>query len=365
MRILFTRFPLESAEGGAENQTQWLWEGLRGKGHTVSFLGSCGVLLRRAQELIIDNEQLIIGPPPVTKFGAVSFLWRKASMQRKLIEAVSDMKQKPEAIVMLSLTEKLLLTEWAQNQGIRVFWIEHDRIGRWFTKNPWLSTLKKLSAQSTTICVSELSRRLYLELGWPEDHTIAIQNGVPTSRQITKHQAPIASLSLGCLARLSPEKGVDVLIDAVMDMPEVSLTIVGDGPDRGYLTTRIEEDARRHGEGHIRLLSRVQDIDSWYASIDVLILPSTDHDPFGLAAAEAMMRGIPVIVTDEAGIAGYLRNGHDAIIVPADSAPALQEAIDSLSDDATRENVGVAGLKTATQYFTLATMTEAYEAAFA
>ena len=91
MHILFTRFPLESANGGAENQTMWLMEGLRERGHEVSFLGSCDVLLRRTKELRIKNYELRIGAPPVTKCGAISFLWRRKKMQKQLIDEIKKL----------------------------------------------------------------------------------------------------------------------------------------------------------------------------------------------------------------------------------------------------------------------------------
>src|SRR3989344_9112693 len=166
MRILFTRFPLESHFGGAEVQTLSLMKGLKERGHEVSFLGSCEVLLKRTRELGMRNWELGIGPPPVTKWGAVSFLWRKRHMQRKLVHEVKQIMlrdgspegnppQHDKIIFMLSFSEKLLLTKWAVAQGIKVFWIEHDSVGRWLTKNPWLPKLRKLSELVTTVVVSD------------------------------------------------------------------------------------------------------------------------------------------------------------------------------------------------------------------
>ena len=135
MKILFTRFPLESSRGGAENQTLWLMKGLIQRGHAVAFLGSCPALLAMCKEEGIPNTELNIGPPPVTKWSAISFFWRKKRMQQRLQEALSKFEN-VDAICMLSLSEKLLLTETANEKGIKVLWIEHDTIGRWLTKNP-------------------------------------------------------------------------------------------------------------------------------------------------------------------------------------------------------------------------------------
>jgi hypothetical protein len=80
MEILITRFPLESANGGAENQTMWLTQGLLERGHTVSFLGSCPVLTERMKKLGVPVHPLNIGAPPVSLWHALAFFFRKYSV---------------------------------------------------------------------------------------------------------------------------------------------------------------------------------------------------------------------------------------------------------------------------------------------
>ena len=64
MKILFTRFPLESAYGGAEVQTLSLMKGLRDRGHAIAFAGSCKTLLRLCREEGFPVIELRIGPRP-------------------------------------------------------------------------------------------------------------------------------------------------------------------------------------------------------------------------------------------------------------------------------------------------------------
>jgi glycosyltransferase involved in cell wall biosynthesis len=364
MNILFTRFPFESLlHGGAENQTMVLMEGLRALGHRIRFLGSCPALIQRTRELKIENVELRIGPPPVTKWDAISFLWRRNAIRRRLIREVEQITGRSPltAIVMLSLTEKLLLTEWAAQRNVKVFWLEHDRIGPWLTWNPWLPALKRASKHATIVCVSELSRKKYIELGFNTERIVAIPNGIANATP-TYHLSPI-TYHLLAVSRLSPEKGVGILIQSIADLPQIDLTIVGSGPEEGYLRRLIYEDTRRLGVGtpRIHIIRDVPDPETVYASADALVLPSSDHDPFGLVAAEAMMRGIPVIVTDACGIAGYLKNGDDALIAEAGSALSLTEAIQSFEDPQVRERIGSSGQKTALQTFSLDRMVAKYE----
>ena len=373
MRILFTRFPLESTLGGAEIQTLSLIKGLSERGHDVSFLGNCPVLTKAVADYGLRITKLDIGIPPVTKWAAGSFIWRKRKMQQLLTHALEIRNPKSEIIVMLSLSEKLLLTEAAVAKGIRVFWIEHDRVGPWLKRNPWLRTLRKLSGSVTTICVSELSRKIYVDLGWDAKKVVVIPNGIdlgrfaagsgPHPQPFSPREKGAGTLKIGCIARLSPEKGVDVLIKVVTDLSDATLTIIGTGPD----SKKIHNQLRRRNEEtkkRIRILPVVSDVGTFYKLIDVLVLPSRDNDPFGLVAAEAMACGTPVIVTDQCGIAGYLTDGRDALIVRADSVSSLQEAILRMQDPDFRSRIAGHSEETVRRLFSLPAMTDAYEKLF-
>lgn len=337
MGLLFTRFPFESHFGGAEVQTLSLMQGLKERGHEVMFLGSCPTLLAECKQQAIGYWQLAIGNPPVTRWNAISFAWRQCSMRTRLTEAVQKLTancQMPTAVFMLSLTEKLLLTDWAVSKGIKVCWVEHDRIGRWLTHNPWLPKLRTLSGLATTIVVSDLSRDLYLKLGWKPENIVSIPNGIDVEKfapcdvlplSVSKGQHDV--FNVGCIARLTRDKGIDLLIEAVANLPNVTLTIVGSGREEKNIRT-LANQVNRQTSKRVHMLSAT-DPATFYRTIDCLVLPSREHDPFGLVIAEAMAAGVPTIVTDTCGIAAHLRPD-DALIVPAGDARALRNAIETL-----------------------------------
>lgn len=361
MRILFTRFPLESAHGGAEVQTLSLMEGLRARGHDVAFLGSCPVLLEEAGKRGFETHALDIGPPPVSATLALTFAWRRGAMRRALVDACATLK--PDAVCMLSLTEKLLLTARAAADGARVLWIEHDRVGRWLSLNPWLPALRRAATCATTVAVSEFSAALYRGMGWPKDRLVAIPDGIDTTRIGTPRTSwqTDGRLRIGCIARLTHDKGVDVLIDAVGMLPEAMLTIVGAGRDRNA----VEQAVVRSGAAdRIDIWENVPSIGDFQRRIDLLVLPSRQHDPFGMVAAEAMLVATPVIVTDACGISDYVHDGVDALIVPAGDSGALTEAIQKLFNEERRSALGQAGLQTAKRLFALDAMVDRYEELF-
>jgi glycosyltransferase involved in cell wall biosynthesis len=158
---------------------------------------------------------------------------------------------------------------------------------------------------------------MYIDLGWDAEKVIAIPNGIDINRfklqkpktkfqeSLQSQEKNVHSLHLGCIARLSGEKGVNVLMQAVSRLPDIMLNIVGSGMDEGYIRTLIAEMTGREGIQRVRLFPSVQNPADFYRSIDVLVLPSSDHDPFGMVAAEAMMLGVPVIVENDVRAAAW------------------------------------------------------------
>ncbi len=363
MKILFTRFPLESIpDGGAERQVISLAAGLADKGHVVSFAGSCDALrpaFRKANLPVVDLD---IGPPPVSKFAIARFMVKKKKMKADLEAMLAGFK-KLDVIVMLSLTEKLLLTDVAAKRGITVVWIEHDPVGRWLTKNPWLKLLKKQASYATTVTVSDLSRDQYLDMDWNPKKTVAIPNGIDDAwfKEKANDREPGNTFHLGYVGRLAEEKGVDLLLRAMGNEPHATLDIVGDGPER----TTLEKRADRLGLGHrVRFLGRRKDVAQFYRQIDALVLPSRTLDPFGMVVAEAMAMGVPCLITDACGIASCLHATSDVVVVQRDSARALVTGIERLRDPEKFLSMKKRASKAAKQQFTLSTMVDRYETLF-
>ena len=74
-----------------------------------------------------------------------------------------------------------------------------------------------------------------------------------------------------------------------------------------------------------------------------------------------MLLGTPTVVTDACGIAGYLTDGQNAMVVPANSPRALQGALAKLENPDFRSQLGAVGQQTVEQQFLLPTMVDRYE----
>lgn len=166
--------------------------------------------------------------------------------------------------------------------------------------------------------------------------TVVIPNAV--AKPPGKPPAPARSTdtagSIVGMGRLSEEKGFDVLLEAYASIaranPGWSLTIHGEGPQRGNLVKRVAQ----LGLGdRVSLPGVTTDSDSAISAADIFVL-SSRHEGFPMVLCEAMARGRPVIATAiSGGTRDVVRPGIDAVVVPPDDAVALAAALEGLIGD--------------------------------
>jgi glycosyltransferase involved in cell wall biosynthesis len=126
--------------------------------------------------------------------------------------------------------------------------------------------------------------------------------------------------------RLHPEKGPDVLLDALALLPDAPpALLLGDGPLRRSLHRQV----RRLGlRGRVRLCGWQARPSGTIAGASVLVVPSRD-EAWSQTAVLGMARGVPVIGTDVDGLPDTLADGR-GIVVAAGDAEALAGAIDDV-----------------------------------
>ncbi|MER7166921.1 glycosyltransferase [Micromonospora sp. NPDC000207] len=143
--------------------------------------------------------------------------------------------------------------------------------------------------------------------------------------------------------RLSPEKGVDVLIEAVAQLPDgVRLDVAGDGPARADLTDLAARRAPGRVRFHGRLdKARLQDL---LRSGAVAAVPSRWNENQPMAVLEAFACGLPVVATDLGGLPELVTSGVDGRVVAADDPTALADGLrDVLADRQRAYRWGQAG----------------------
>jgi glycosyltransferase involved in cell wall biosynthesis len=175
-----------------------------------------------------------------------------------------------------------------------------------------------------------------LRQGWPATRVDYLPNFVDATRAPPVARASFATpddaklfLALG---RLHPNKGFDVLLEALADLPDMFLWIAGAGPLDAELKAQA---ARLRLTPRVRFLGWRQDMPALVAACDALVCPSR-HEPLGNVVIEGWAHGRPVVAAASSGPAALIRDGETGLLVPVDDAPNLALAM--------RRATGEAGL---------------------
>ncbi len=160
----------------------------------------------------------------------------------------------------------------------------------------------------------------FRESGWPEARTRYLPNFVPDhAGAVPAADLPPGHPRLLALGRLHREKGFDVLIKAMARLPEATLIIAGDGPEK----TSLKSLAASLGVGaRVHFLGWREDTGALLRAADLFVC-SSRREPLGNVVLEAWSAGCPVLASDCAGPRELIRPGADGLLVPCDEPAAL------------------------------------------
>jgi len=142
---------------------------------------------------------------------------------------------------------------------------------------------------------------------------------------------------------------VDVL-DRLGPGSQAVLVMLGDGPD---LPAVRDLAARRGLSSRVRFLGEIPDAERVTAAADIALFPS-ESESFGLAALEALACGVPVVATQVGGLPEVVLHGETGYLCAVgDTAGMARHVATLLGDDAQRQRFGAAGVRRATEAFSL------------
>jgi glycosyltransferase involved in cell wall biosynthesis len=172
---------------------------------------------------------------------------------------------------------------------------------------------------------------------------------------------PMRPLTVGLVARLSPEKGVDVFLRAAaqvkQQLPGIRFVVAGEGPDRPVLEQLIDTLGLQEC---VTLMGRVEDMPAFYASIDLLVC-SSRTEGLPMALLEGMAVGLPVVATPVGEVPQLVLDGRSGCLVPVDDPAALAAAISSVLRDAgLRASMGLASRARVKESYSAQRMATAY-----
>ncbi len=187
------------------------------------------------------------------------------------------------------------------------------------------------------VAVCAALARVYEELGADPARIRVLRNGVdlerfrPLDRDRLRAEAGLGGPVLLTVGQLIERKGVHLVLEALAELPECTLLVVGEGPLRGTL----EERARRADlAGRVRFLGELPHdrLAEIYNLADCLVLASS-REGWANVLLEAMACGTPVVATAVWGTPEVVAAPQAGRLVTERSAPAIAAAIRALLAD--------------------------------
>lgn len=181
-----------------------------------------------------------------------------------------------------------------------------------------------LRLASHTVCVSEAVAESVKPILSADRFTV-IPNWVPeqgTPRPVRTELTPAAEVL--CLSRLEHYKGIHLLLEATRSLPDIRLTIAGDGGFRTNL------EAMAAGRSNVHFAGFLRDVTSLYERADVVVMPSLGPEGLPMTSLEAMARGIPCIFSDLPVHREISNGGEGASLFTSGNVESLRGALTTL-----------------------------------
>jgi glycosyltransferase involved in cell wall biosynthesis len=198
-----------------------------------------------------------------------------------------------------------------------------------------VSESRALACARRVIATSAFTARLLVsDYSVPADRVVVAQPGSDRATQARPAAAePVAMLAVGAVTH---RKGYDVLVAAAALLGDLAwtLTIVGDRGRDAEATARLDLDVSRFNlQDRVRVTGAIpaERLAALYARADIFVLASR-FEGYGMAFAEAIAHGIPVVGTTGGALAESLP-ASASILVPPDDSVALSSALRRLIEN--------------------------------
>jgi glycosyltransferase involved in cell wall biosynthesis len=350
-------------------------------GASKIFLGTVQLLKKRNHDVwVVLSED---GPlvKKLASAGATVLMVRLGILRRKyfnprgiinriatLLRArkqLQELIQKEKIELVYSNTTGVLAGAFAaRNCGVRHIWHVHEIIENPFWLKQLLGHLMNRYAVGI-IAVSEAVKQSW-ESVLPAERITVIQNGIDYSpyleheHTLTKElQLPTAAIVIGMVGRVHYWKGQSYFLKLAGQLhqkhPSLHFLLAGDAyPGYEYLYQEMQTQIETlQLSDVVHNLGFREDIPAVMQTIDLLLLPSQQPDPFPTVILEAMASAKPVIATQFGGAVEMIDAGITGDLMPADQVDTAVSVIESWLDKNRLQAAGEAGRKRVLEKFSL------------
>ena len=199
-------------------------------------------------------------------------------------------------------------------------------------KSPAQIRLQRQAYRCATTVVANCAaaRGILLAEGLAPASIAVIPNGVDRPRHESAGVAAEQRTRVITVANLRPEKNHETLIAAAdllsADFPDVEFQIVGDGPRRSELESRVRS---RRLDDRVSFLGHREDVGRLLSEASIFALPSRS-EAFPNGAIEAMAAGLPVVASAVGGLLDLIEHGRTGLLIEPGNPTALADALRQL-----------------------------------
>jgi glycosyltransferase involved in cell wall biosynthesis len=199
--------------------------------------------------------------------------------------------------------------------------IVHERGTVWNIQKKNNIVLRFIVWKSALVLANSNATKAMLELrhSIPSEKIQVIYNGInPFYCQHSEKLKKNRSFKIGFIGRFDAPKGIHVLIDSMkyLSTYPIELNLAGDGILKQHMIKRAGNNKK------IKFLGRVGDLEEFYKTIDLLVVPSI-REPFGNICVEAGFYKTPVLAANIDGIPEIIENGISGeLVTPTDPVSA-------------------------------------------
>ncbi|HVV37954.1 MAG TPA: glycosyltransferase family 4 protein [Acidimicrobiales bacterium] len=333
--------------GGVQMQVVALARALRDQGHVVRILAPCD------------------GPPPEPDVTALG-----ASIPFATNGSVAPIAPDPSAAVR---TIRALRSEQFDVVHVHEPLVPGPSLTAvLFCDTPMVGTFHRAGASRAYTFLSPITRRFGKRLtrrvavsqdalrtardGVGGEFTVLF-NGIDVERFSTAEPWPTTGPTVLFFGRHEPRKGLRCLLEAAAALPDdVTLWIVGQGPETDALKQQYANDTRLHWLGRVD----DEELARRLAGADVFCAPSLFGESFGVVLLEAMAAGTAIVASDLPGYRAVARPDEDAVLVAPEDIDGLAKALNELLDDPARRAELVASGRVRAEDFAMPKLASAY-----
>ena len=406
MRVLFlTNFYRVHGSGGEEQSCQQVVEGLKQRGHAALVLTSMHGSNNFPVEADGIYRSLYLEMDLVPLRHSITFFTRRKAREKHNLQVFERVLQQfdPDIIFiwgMWNLPNSLpafaesryphkvvyrFATYWPTLPSQHEFYWRtpgrnwYSRLPKRVLGNVALAMLTKQAQQPPltfrhAICVSAASRNVLVEAGVPVSHARIIHTGLDVKLYLNggekhspRHEVP--NLNLLYAGRIYPEKGIDTVIEAMIELVygqgkrDISLSLAGSGSVayENHLRQLVNQAGL---DDNVLFLGWVppEEMPLLLRKFDVLVMSSIWPEPFSRVVLEGMISGLVVVATPTGGTSEIVLDGENGLLFTPGNPEDLAQKIARLVDDPeSRRKLAKAGKQTVTERFTMTKMMDDIE----